>query len=71
MASGSYAGAPLRARGGQAIGSLCIMDTKPRTMSERELRLLQLTAEEVMEELNARTPPAENSTSELAVAGNG
>jgi methylmalonyl-CoA mutase cobalamin-binding subunit len=46
-----YAGVPLRAPNGQPIGSLCVMDTKPRTVTERELRLLNLTAEEVIEEI--------------------
>jgi len=49
-----YAGVPLRAPNGQSIGSLCVMDTKPRTVTERELRLLRLTAEEVMEEIGNR-----------------
>ncbi len=50
-----YAGVPLRAPNGQPIGSLCIIDYKPRKISEREKRLLMMVAEEAMEELKART----------------
>ena len=43
-----YAGTPLRADSGRAIGSLCIVDAQPRTMGEREQDLLRLIAEGVM-----------------------
>jgi hypothetical protein len=36
------------------IGSLCILDIKPRRLSEREKRLLEVIAEDVMEELSRR-----------------
>jgi GAF domain-containing protein len=36
------------------IGSLCILDVKPRRLSEREKRLLEVIAEDVMEELSRR-----------------
>ena len=49
-----YAGIPLRAGNGQPIGSLCLLDTKPRRFSEREQRLLQEYAEEAMEEISRR-----------------
>jgi GAF domain-containing protein len=48
----------LRAPNGQPIGSLCILDTKPRSVTDRELRLLHLTAEEVMEEIANRSRSA-------------
>jgi hypothetical protein len=50
-----YAGAPLRAPGGQPIGSLCLLDTKPRPFSAREQRHLQEYASEVMEEMAKRS----------------
>ena len=50
-----YAGVPLRTSAGQAIGSLCILDTRPRTISEREVRLMQMIAEGLMMEVEART----------------
>jgi predicted PurR-regulated permease PerM/GAF domain-containing protein len=51
-----YAGIPLLAPNGQPIGSLCLMDLKPRQLSEREKRLLQEYANEVMEEIARRAP---------------
>jgi hypothetical protein len=52
-----YAGVPLLALNGQPIGSLCLMDMKPRELTDREKRLLQEYANEVMEEIARRTPP--------------
>jgi serine phosphatase RsbU (regulator of sigma subunit) len=43
-----YAGAPLRADSGRAIGSLCILDSRPRTISNREREMLRIVAEGVM-----------------------
>lgn len=43
-----YAGTPLRADSGRAVGSLCIVDFKPRTISLRERELLRLVAEGAM-----------------------
>jgi GAF domain-containing protein len=48
-----YAGVPLRSNS-LPIGSLCILDTKPRRMTERETRLLEVMAEDVMEEIQRR-----------------
>jgi GAF domain-containing protein len=48
-----YAGTPLRSNG-LPIGSLCILDIKPRRLSEREKRLLKVLAEDVMEEIKSR-----------------
>lgn len=53
-----YAGIPLLAPNGQPIGSLCLMDMKPRQLTEREKRLLQEYANEVMEEIARRAPDA-------------
>jgi hypothetical protein len=36
-----YAGQPLQAPGGEQVGTLCVMDTVPRTMDEHELDLLR------------------------------
>jgi predicted PurR-regulated permease PerM/GAF domain-containing protein len=46
-----YAGAPLRTASGHVIGSLCVIDTKPRTLSPREVKLLQVIADELMAEV--------------------
>jgi predicted PurR-regulated permease PerM len=43
-----YAGAPLRTASGFVIGSLCVLDTRPRTLGAREVKLLQALADEVM-----------------------
>lgn len=53
-----YAGAPLLAPNGQPIGSLCLMAMKPHRLTERDKRLLQEYASEVMEEIAKRAPPA-------------
>ncbi len=51
-----YAGVPLLAPNGQPIGSLCLMDMKPRQLTEREKRLLLEYANDVMEEIAKRAP---------------
>jgi GAF domain-containing protein len=48
-----YAGVPLRSNN-LPIGSLCILDIKPRRMTDREKRLLQIIGEDVMEEIKRR-----------------
>ena len=48
-----YAGVPLRSNN-LPIGSLCILDVKPRRMTEREKRLLEVISEDVMEEIKRR-----------------
>jgi hypothetical protein len=53
-----YAGAPLRTSNGYAIGTLCLMDTKPRHMREGERRYLQMTADRLMAEIEARAATA-------------
>ena len=56
-----YAGVPLLAPNGQPIGSLCVMDLNPRSMTTRERRLLQEYATDVMEEIARRAPPKSES----------
>jgi methylmalonyl-CoA mutase cobalamin-binding subunit len=43
-----YAGAPLRTASGFVLGSLCVIDTKPRTFSDKECKLLQIIADDLM-----------------------
>ncbi len=50
-----YAGVPLRVNK-LAVGSICLLDVRPRKFSEENKRLLQLMADEVMDELNQRLP---------------
>lgn len=49
-----YAGAPLRAPNGDQIGTLCLIDTEPRSFSEDEKDTLLDLAGVVMDELNLR-----------------
>jgi GAF domain-containing protein len=51
-----YAGVPVKTTRGLAIGSLCIIDTNPRHLSERDKRLLKMMAEKVEVEVRARKP---------------
>lgn len=48
-----YAGAPLRTATGLAIGSLCVIDTKPRSFSDADRSALQKLADEVMSRIEA------------------
>ena len=50
-----YAGAPLHAPNGQPIGSLCLLDVKPREFTNRDRRHLQEYASEVREEIHRRS----------------
>lgn len=59
-----YAGVPLRFNG-HAIGSLCILDVKPRRLNEREQRLLEIMADDVVEEIKRR---ADGQSAEVSVA---
>lgn len=53
-----YAGAPLRDAQGHILGTLCLLDTQPRTMSQRDAKLLESLADEVMAPLRHSTRPA-------------
>src|SRR5690606_11771713 len=44
----SYAGAPLRTAEGTALGTLCILDCKPRVISESQNNALSLLAKKAM-----------------------
>jgi phosphoribosyl 1,2-cyclic phosphodiesterase/CheY-like chemotaxis protein len=46
-----YAGAPLRLSGGLCVGTLCVLDTRPRLLSEKEIDLLRDMAALVEQEL--------------------
>lgn len=59
-----YAGVPVRVPGGQPIGTLCLLDTKPRPFTARDQRHLQEYADEIMEEFARRVAP-EKSPSAL------
>ncbi|MGF7206558.1 GAF domain-containing protein [Skermanella aerolata] len=46
-----YAGAPLRTPGGEVLGTLCVIDFKPRRPSPENIRLLALLAQAVVDAL--------------------
>jgi hypothetical protein len=54
-----YAGAPLRNAEGMAIGSLCVMDVRPRKITKAEEALLALAAQQVMQEIDGRGDPVD------------
>ncbi len=49
-----YAGAPLKTPDGHVIGSLCVIDTKPRSLSSRQAKALTALARQVMVVLQTR-----------------
>jgi DNA-binding response OmpR family regulator len=50
-----YAGAPLTVPGGLCVGTLCVLDSRPRVISEREIGLLRDMASLVEGELVSQT----------------
>jgi len=50
-----YAGIPLHAADGARVGAFCIVDSKPRTLTPAQIRMLQDMARLVEEELDPRT----------------
>ena len=48
-----YAGIPIKATNGQRIGTLCILDDRPRQLSAAEVSLLGDVAESIEDEINA------------------
>ncbi len=59
-----YAGVPLRAPGGAALGTLCVIDRVPRTLSANQRAVLHLLARHIMTQLEYRShtrKPAANA----------
>jgi GAF domain-containing protein len=50
----AYAGIPLIDRGGNALGSLCVIDDRPRTWTSDQVKLLGDLAATVIDDLEAR-----------------
>lgn len=61
-----YAGALLKSREGLPLGTLCVLDTEPRELSEHQLDSLQILAEHVRNMLELRRTTRE--TQELAAS---
>lgn len=62
-----YAGAPLRAPDGNSLGSLCLMDTRPRDFSDRERAMLENLAQIVVDEMELRRTGRKLRESEAAL----
>ncbi len=56
-----YAGAPLKLDDGTAIGTLCVLDTEPRELTESQLDSLRLLARHVMSQISVRQKNAEQA----------
>ena len=56
-----YAGLPLRSADGHNIGSICIVDTKPREFGDAQLELLNDLAQISMDELDLRLTAVRDS----------
>ena len=53
-----YAGAPMRTAAGYAVGSICVLDVRPRTVHARDLKLLQVIADELVVDLERQAAEA-------------
>lgn len=53
-----YAGAPLVTSSGQALGTLCVIDSRPREIQDDTLEYLRFLAQEVIRMLETRVPPS-------------
>jgi predicted Ser/Thr protein kinase len=49
-----YAGVPIRLDRGSAIGTLCVLDFEPRTLTEKQVKSLEALALQIARELHAR-----------------
>lgn len=60
-----YMGMPLTSPGGYRVGTLCIMDTEPRTPSAHDRQTLERLAQVVMDELEMRATESQRAYREL------
>ena len=63
-----YAGAPLKTRSGFTIGSLCVIDVKPRTFSEEQRALLRKIAGDLMSRIELECESAKTQPTYASVA---
>jgi hypothetical protein len=64
-----YAGAPLRTAQGYVIGSLCVIDTRPRKLTGRDVKFLEMIADELMSDVGRRDGDAGIPSREPTLAG--
>ena len=64
----SYFGAPLKARSGHRVGTLCAMDTVPRQLTPEQLSTLRLLARQVEAQLDLRLHLIEAKAARHAIA---
>jgi|TARA_R100000049_G_scaffold2012_1_gene4490 two-component sensor histidine kinase len=57
-----YAGAVLRTEKGLPLGTLCVLDHKPRTLTPHQRRVLEVLSKHVMRELELRLALAQEQT---------
>ena len=57
-----YAGAPLRTGDGHALGTICVLDRRPRTLTEDQSRALEVLSREVVARLDLTRARAELET---------
>ncbi len=53
-----YAGAPLITSSGHAVGTVCVLDVKPRQAGTEQVEALRFLAQQVVSTLEKRTDPA-------------
>ncbi len=58
-----YAGAVLTSPGGHALGTICVLDTVPRSLSEHQIRTLRMLARTAVAQLEMRRLIAERDAS--------
>lgn len=67
-----YVSAPLRTSSDVILGCLCLIDTKPRTFGLRDIKLLQIIADELTCKVEANALPKEIAVDSIGEgSGNG